>query len=153
MLASQSPVSGSCHQCAPENLQDCLNPSVLSLQQISGWLKSPMRTRTWEFQSSGLSYYFFLLRRSIVDRCCNRNHVGLPANLHPQAFSWFLTQGQAELHALQQLSHIKGNSKGKSSISPSCSVFPKEPVSIYHSTLFLQAVSPHFLDPSEVIAL
>lgn len=55
---------------------DCLCPAVLFHQLLCG---SPMRTRAYEHEASeGLTYYFFLIRRSIADTHYKSTHIRLP---------------------------------------------------------------------------
>lgn len=99
----------------PRNLLDCLRPAVLPLQQIVGWLKSPMKVRvckhnavsgclqkascTCSSESGGLQQ----------DTHYSVIHTGLLFNPHSQDLSWLTIHAQAELCAFQLLSYREGN--------------------------------------------
>lgn len=61
----------------------------------------------------------------------------------------FIIHLQAELHALQLLCHVKGNSPPSSS-QP---VLSKKPVSLHCNSPATGAIPPHLCDPSKIVAL
>lgn len=147
-------MSGICHQCTLENLHNCWNHSVLFLQQISGCLNFPITTRAWECDVPSS----YLKNTSATTSSWSGGLQQLPpATATPlvcllissQILASSLPIGKDVLHlVLQLLSHIKSNSF---SSPPSCSVL--ELVSTRCSTLVVCAVTPHFLEPSEVVPL
>lgn len=94
-------------------LLDCLCLAMLSLQQISGWLKFPMRTRACEREVALCVYLislFFLIRQPIAHPDYNVTFTCPLFNPHLWTLIWLLIHPQTESHALQLLFHIKGNS-------------------------------------------
>lgn len=127
------------------NLLDHLGLAALSLQLISGWLMSPMRTRLCECECEVIPTCLYRTSYS-----CSSQLGGLyqaPTMAPLPVFSLILTHKlcqhlihpQADLYAFQLLSHVKDNSHSFSS-QP---VFPQELVSLHCKTPVMGAIQPH----------
>lgn len=95
-------------------LLDCLCPTALLIQKISGWFDFPTRTRDHESQSSSswwkpIFIYCFLAKKS--DSWHPQHyHFGYPSNLKSYDFSWHSIHLMGEFPAPSLLSHINSNS-------------------------------------------
>lgn len=89
------------------NLLDCLCQAALSLQNISGWLKSLVRTRNSECEAAPVCRWphpLFPLGQ-VIQADIHYNITFSCSLVNPN--QWTLIQTPAELHVVQLLSHIK----------------------------------------------
>lgn len=123
----------------------CFFSVVLYFQQTPGKLKSPMRTSSSNHDNS--PRYLYNISSAFSSWLSGIEHT--PTIISPLlAFLLILIQRQLtplQLSCIQTWPSPKV--EGYPTSSPSLPISPKEPLTVYHSTLVMQAISLH---PSEV---